>query len=95
MSIDKSEIEKIALLARLKIDEEAIPNYQQELSNILTLVERMNEVDTGNVEPIAHPLDIASRLRADLVTETNQRDNFQRHAPSTKDGYYLVPKVIE
>ena len=95
MSLDKSEIEKIAWLARLGIDEADIPNYEQELSTILELVERMNSVDTSSIEPLAHPLDIAARLREDVVTETNQRDRFQQYAPLTEEGYYLVPKVIE
>lgn len=95
MSLDKSEIEKIAWLARLAVEAADIPKYGQELSNILDLVEHMNKVDTSAVTPLAHPLDIAARLREDVVTETNQRDEFQEHAPETEDGYYLVPKVIE
>ncbi len=95
MSLDKSEVQKIAWLARLSIDEQDIPNYSDELSNILDLVDRMNSVDTKGVSPIAHPLDLVARLRSDNVTETNQRDHFQKHAPLTEDGCYLVPKVIE
>ncbi|MCG8378623.1 MAG: Asp-tRNA(Asn)/Glu-tRNA(Gln) amidotransferase subunit GatC [Proteobacteria bacterium] len=95
MSLDKSEVQKIAWLARLSIDEQDIPNYSDELSNILDLVDRMNSVDTKDVSPIAHPLDLVAWLRSDNVTETNQRDHFQKHAPLTEDGCYLVPKVIE
>lgn len=95
MSLDKSEIEKIAWLARLTIDDADIADYGNELSSILELVERMNAVDTSQVTPLAHPLDITARLREDKVTETDQRDAFQKNAPQTEDGYYLVPKVIE
>lgn len=95
MSLDKSEVQKIALLARLAIDEQDIPNYSDELSSILGLVEHMNSVDTKDISPIAHPLDLTARLRPDAVTESNQRDQFQKHAPLTEDGCYLVPKVIE
>ncbi len=95
MSLDKSEIEKIAWLARLEIDAEDVASYSQELSGILELVEQMNSVDTGDITPLAHPLDIAARLRDDKVTETNQRDRFQHQAPETEDGYFLVPRVIE
>lgn len=95
MSLDKSEVQKIALLARLAVDEQDIPNYSEELSNILGLVERMNSADTKGISPIAHPLDLTARLRVDEVTETNQREQFQKHAPLTEDGCYLVPKVIE
>ncbi|MEQ8288979.1 MAG: Asp-tRNA(Asn)/Glu-tRNA(Gln) amidotransferase subunit GatC [Gammaproteobacteria bacterium] len=95
MSLDKSEIEKIAWLARLDIEQQDIDNFSQELTGILDLVEQMNNVNTDHISPLAHPLDIAARLREDKVTETNQRENFQEHAPATEDGYYLVPRVIE
>ena len=55
----------------------------------------MNSIDTTNVDPMAHPLEIKARLRIDKVTETNQRDTFQAHAPAVENGLYLVPKVIE
>ncbi len=95
MSVDQSDITKVALLARLKIDEADVPQYVENLSNILGLVEQMGEVDTDNVVPMAHPLDAAQRLRADEVTETDQRDAFQGLAPQVESGLYLVPKVIE
>ncbi len=95
MSVDQSDITKVALLARLKIDEADIPQYVDNLSNILGLVEQMSEVNTNDVMPMAHPLDAAQRLRADEVTETDQRDSFQALAPQVESGLYLVPKVIE
>jgi aspartyl-tRNA(Asn)/glutamyl-tRNA(Gln) amidotransferase subunit C len=95
MSLDKSEVQKIAWLARLAIDEQDISTYSDELSNILGLVERMNSVETNDISPIAHPLDLTARLRSDEITETDQREHFQAHAPLTDDGCYLVPKVIE
>ncbi|MFT5396408.1 MAG: aspartyl-tRNA(Asn)/glutamyl-tRNA(Gln) amidotransferase subunit C [Gammaproteobacteria bacterium] len=95
MSLDKSEVQKIAWLARLSIDEQDISTYSDELSNILGLVETMNSVDTDGISPIAHPLDLTARLRTDAVTEVNQREQFQKNAPLTDNGCYLVPKVIE
>ncbi len=95
MSLDKSDIDKIAWLARISISEEDTPNYLQDVSNILELVEKMNNVDTDNIEPLAHPLEITARLRDDKVTETNQRSHFQEIAPAVDNGHYLVPKVIE
>ena len=95
MSLDKTQIQKIAWLARLAIDENDIAGYSRELSNILGLVDQMNSIDTTNVDPMAHPLEIKARLRIDKVTETNQRDTFQAHAPAVENGLYLVPKVIE
>ncbi|MOA39014.1 aspartyl/glutamyl-tRNA amidotransferase subunit C [compost metagenome] len=55
----------------------------------------MQAVDTTGIEPLAHPLEANQRLRADVVTESNHRDSYQAIAPSTEDGLYLVPKVIE
>lgn len=95
MSLDKSDIEKIAWLARLSISVEEIPKYSKELNNILDLVEQMNGVDTANIEPMAHPLEITARLREDRVTESDQRERFQAIAPAVENGHYLVPRVIE
>ncbi|MEF3193103.1 MAG: Asp-tRNA(Asn)/Glu-tRNA(Gln) amidotransferase subunit GatC [Halothiobacillaceae bacterium] len=95
MTILPSEVKKIARLARLAIDEAEVERYAHDLSGILDLVERMNQADTQGVEPMAHPLDMAQRLRPDVVTETNQRALFQLNAPAVENGLYLVPKVIE
>ena len=95
MSLDKTEIQNIAWLARLAVDENDLEGYGHDLENILKLVEQMNSIDTTNVDPMAHPLEIKARLRADQVTETNQRDKFQAQAPAVADGLFLVPKVIE
>jgi len=94
-TIEKSDIEKIAYLARLGIDEQAIPEYAQSLTDILTFVEQMDSADTSNVSAMAHPQDMLQRLRADKVTEENQREHLQANAPLTEDGLFLVPKVIE
>ena len=95
MSLDKDDVVKIAHLARLTVDDADIPRYARELSNILSLVEQMNQVDTDQVTPMAHPLDTSQRLRADVVSETNERELFQANAPQVEAGLYLVPKVIE
>ncbi|MGD8559099.1 MAG: Asp-tRNA(Asn)/Glu-tRNA(Gln) amidotransferase subunit GatC [Gammaproteobacteria bacterium] len=95
MSLSKNDVQNIAHLARLAIDDNDIPGYAKNLSNILELVEQMNAIDTSSVEPMAHPLDAVQRLRKDEVTETNQREHFQAIAPQTEAGLYLVPKVIE
>ena len=95
MSLDKTQVEKIAHLARLQIDPADVPEYATNLSNILDLVEQMDAVDTEGVDPMAHPTDAVQRLREDVVTETDQRDQFQSIAPQVENGLYLVPKVIE
>lgn len=94
-TLDKSDVEKIAHLARLGIDNDDIPEFAGNLSNILTFVEQMSSIDTDGIEPMAHPLDMVQRLREDVVSETNQREHFQSIAPETENGLYLVPKVIE
>jgi aspartyl-tRNA(Asn)/glutamyl-tRNA(Gln) amidotransferase subunit C len=95
MALDKTDVEKIAHLARVNINEADIPEYTQNLTNILDLVDQMQSVDTTDIEPLSHPLDAIQRLRADEITETNQRDHLQSVAPSVEKGLFLVPKVIE
>ncbi|HKS13736.1 MAG TPA: Asp-tRNA(Asn)/Glu-tRNA(Gln) amidotransferase subunit GatC [Pseudomonas sp.] len=95
MALQRCDVEKIAHLARLGLDEGDLPRITDALNSILGLVDQMQAVDTDGIEPLAHPLEASQRLRADLVTERNQRDAYQAVAPATQDGLYLVPKVIE
>jgi aspartyl/glutamyl-tRNA(Asn/Gln) amidotransferase, C subunit len=95
MSIQSKDVLKIAHLARLGIHQEQVESYASDLSNIVTLVEQMNQVDTSDIEPMAHPLDQFQRLRADVVSETNQREILQQNAPDVEDGLFLVPRVID
>lgn len=95
MALKPSEVEKIAHLARLAIDDADIPEYARNLSDILAFVEKLEAVDTKDVVPMAHPLEATQRLRPDAVTEKNQRDHFQANAPAVDAGLFLVPRVIE
>jgi aspartyl-tRNA(Asn)/glutamyl-tRNA(Gln) amidotransferase subunit C len=95
MSIDVDEVKKIARLACLDVKDEDIQSYATNLSNILDLVEQMNAVDTAGVTPMSHPFEAVQRLREDVVTDDNRRDDFMAIAPASEDGLYLVPKVIE
>jgi aspartyl-tRNA(Asn)/glutamyl-tRNA(Gln) amidotransferase subunit C len=95
MALNNTDIDKIAHLARLQIEDADISDYVRDLSDILGFVEQMNDVDTAEVEPMAHPFDAVQRLRQDIVTEEDQREAFQSIAPATENGLYLVPKVIE
>ena len=95
VALNEEDIQKIAWLARLEIDPADSAKYASELSQVLDLVDQLNQIDTDNVEAMAHPTDAVQRLRADEVTEDNQRDKFQKIAPLAEDGLYLVPKVIE
>lgn len=95
MALERSDVEKIAHLARLGLDEADVPRTTETLNNILGLIDAMQAVDTDGIAPLAHPLEATQRLRADAVTESNQRDAYQAIAPAVQDGLYLVPKVIE
>ena len=95
MDLEAEEVEKIAHLARIAVAAEEIGALNAELSGILGLVERMAELDTSSILPMAHPLDMPQRLRPDEVTETNHREAYQSVAPTTENGLYLVPRVIE
>ncbi len=95
MSLNRDQVQRIAHLARLDITEQEAAAYAETLSRILGLIEQMNAVDTMDVTPMAHPSDAPLRLRDDVVTETDQRDKFQKIAPAVEAGLYLVPKVIE
>jgi aspartyl-tRNA(Asn)/glutamyl-tRNA(Gln) amidotransferase subunit C len=96
MSLNRSDIEHIARLARLALTEQEIPGYVAGLSRIMGLVGELERADTSQVEPMAHPLPgQRQRLRADSVTESDQHQLFQRNAPQVEAGLYLVPRVIE
>ena len=95
MALERTEVEKIAHLARLGLSEADLPRTTATLNNILGLIDRMQAVDTTGIEPLAHPLETTQRLRADVVTERNQRDAYQAIAPAVEEGLYLVPRVIE
>ncbi len=96
MSLNHRDIENIAYLARLELSLEEIPLYVEGLSRILEMVAQLERVDTGQVEPMAHPLPgQRARLRPDAVTETDRHQLYQRNAPQLEAALYLVPRVIE
>ena len=95
MSITQQEIEKIADLAQLAVTPAQCKRLHDDLNNIITLVDKMSELDVSTVDPLAHHLDSTQPLRDDHVTETNQRELFQSIAPQVQFGLYIVPKVLE
>lgn len=95
MSLDKSDVVKIAHLARINIDETDIQEYLINMSSLLDLVDQMQAVDTIDIEPLSHPMDSVQRLRADEVSETDNRALLQSVAPAVDDGLFLVPKIID
>lgn len=95
MALDQADVEKIAQLAALKLNESDLVQSTTMLNNILQLVDQMQAVSTHGIEPLAHPLEATQRLRPDMVTEENHRDRYQKIAPAVSNGLYLVPKVID
>ena len=96
MSLTRQDVEKIAQLARLSITEQEMPVYVTSLSSIVDFVDELSRAHTGDVEPMAHPLDGQSqRLRADVVSEGDNHEKYQSNAPAVQAGLYVVPRVID
>jgi aspartyl-tRNA(Asn)/glutamyl-tRNA(Gln) amidotransferase subunit C len=100
MSLVLSDVMRLATLAQLEITETEAAATLEKLNDFFAIVEQMRAVDTTGVEPLNHPIaalqqDLALRLRDDVATETNRREDYQKVAPAIQDGLYLVPKVIE
>ena len=95
LSLNKEQVQYIATLARLKLQDDEIADVVDKLSRIVDFVDQLQGAPTDDVLPMAHPLNMSQRLRADEVTESDLRDQAQKNAPSVEDGYYLVPRVIE
>jgi len=95
VAITSKEVRSIAHLARLGVNEATLDELAHDLSTVLELVEQMSSVDTAGVEPMAHPGTAELRLRADEVSEHDEREALQAPAPAAQDGFFLVPRVIE
>ena len=95
MSIDKSDIEYLCNLSKLNLDDEEQSVFLSQMQSILDMIEELEEVDTGDIEPMAHPLKMTQRLRVEEVTEFNDREKNQKNTDFAEDGFYKVPKVID
>ena len=95
VSLTKEQVQQIAMLARLQVDDNDIDEVAAKLSDIVDFVDQLQAVPTDEVVPMAHPLHQTQRLRADKVTDEDRRDEFQANAAAVRDGLYLVPKVID
>ncbi len=95
MSLDKDQVQHIAMLARLKLADDEFAETVDKLSRIVDFVDQLSQAETKDVVPMAHPLNEAQRLRSDEVTESDERADLQKNASSVENGLYLVPKVIE
>lgn len=95
MALDSAAVRRLAHLARIAVDDETARSLGSDLEHILAMVDRLREVEAGDIAPMAHPLDLRQRLRDDVVSEKPEPGLYQENAPQTADGVYLVPKVIE
>lgn len=89
------DIAALAHLARINVNDDMVEETTNSINNILALVDQLQKADTDGVEPMSHPLDATQRLRADEVSESNERETLQANAPAVDKGLFLVPKVIE
>ena len=95
MSLDNKQVKEIAYLAKLSVDDSQLEQSTEELNNILNLMEELGEIETGDIEPMAHPLHMSQRLRDDEVSEGDLSKEFQEIAPKIGKNHFLVPTVIE
>ncbi|MEB0139934.1 MULTISPECIES: Asp-tRNA(Asn)/Glu-tRNA(Gln) amidotransferase subunit GatC [unclassified Undibacterium] len=100
MSLTLNDVTRIANLAKINVSQEQAESTLAKLNDIFSLAEQLQAIDTTGVAPLSHPIaallpELALRLRADVVTESNHREEYQLPAPAVQDGLYLVPQVIE
>lgn len=94
MAVNKKDVEYIANLARLSFNDEELENFTHELNEILSYVDKLNELDTGNVEPLSHPVENKNVFRTDEVKPSIDREEALKNAPDRTDEFFVVPKVI-
>jgi len=95
VKVTEDVVKNVAELAQLELGAKEMKRLMVGMQKIVDLAEQMQSVDTKGIEPVSNPLDATQQLRRDEVTEKNERDLYQSIAPETRDGLYLVPKVIE
>ncbi len=95
MSLDPATVRRIARLARIRVEDEAVPRLQGELNNILGWIEQLSEVDVEGVAPLTGGAQIALRLREDVVTDGGYAERILANAPDRAGAFFAVPKVVE
>ena len=95
MKISKEDVLKVSELARLEFKEDEVTKFTEQLGNILEYIEKLNELDTDNVEPTSHVLDISTPMREDKVIKLLSIEEVLQNAPETEDDFFVVPQVIE
>ncbi len=95
MSIDTKTAAKVAKLARIKVEDDALPALANEFNTILGFIEQLNEVDVEGVEPMTSVTPMRLKRREDIVTDGNMQDKILSNAPDAREGFFAVPKVVE
>ena len=95
MTIDTDTAAKVAKLARIRVEEDALPALAQEFNNILGFIEQLNEVDVEGVEPMVSVTPMRLKRRVDVVNDGDQQDKVLSNAPDAREGFFAVPKVVE
>ncbi len=95
MSIDEGTARRVAKLARIKVEEAALPALAAEFSAILGFIEQLNEVDVDGIEPMTSVTPMRLKRREDVVTDGNQQAAILSNAPDAREGFFAVPKVVE
>ncbi|NIR14850.1 MAG: Asp-tRNA(Asn)/Glu-tRNA(Gln) amidotransferase subunit GatC [Desulfobacterales bacterium] len=93
--ISRGEVKHVAKLARLKITEPEADAYQKELNAVLEHFEALQELDTENVEPMSHVLEIKNVWREDEPRKSSKAESLMANAPNEESGYFKVPKILE
>ena len=95
MSIDTETARRVAQLARIRVEEAALPALAQEFSAILGFIEQLSEVDVEGVEPMTSVTPMRLKRRQDVVTDGGQQAAVLANAPDAREGFFAVPKVVE
>jgi aspartyl-tRNA(Asn)/glutamyl-tRNA(Gln) amidotransferase subunit C len=95
MSIDIETARKVAKLARIRVEPDALPALASEFSAILGFIEQLNEVDVSGIEPMTSVTPMQLKRRKDIVTDGNQQAAVLANAPDAREGFFAVPKVVE
>ena len=95
MSIDESTAAKVAKLARIKVEEDALPALAQEFNAVLGFIEQLNEVDVEGVEPMVSVTPMRLKRREDVVNDGDQQEKVLSNAPDAREGFFTVPIVVD
>lgn len=95
MAVSEEEVKYVANLARLQLDQEETKNLATDMNKILEYMELLNEIDTSDVQPLEHVIDLESRLRKDEAKEPISHEDALKNAPDADSDYFRVPRVIE